>query len=161
MTFTYSGDPSTSPVDELRFLLGDTQKDEPLLQDEELRYLRNKFKDHSIYYVAMAACDTLVARFTREIDMNIDGQSAALGQLMERYKSLRADFRFQNEQYAPEMDDPISWKQGLMYPPAFGLRQWDHPEAGLQEYGDIDDTRILGGGGLSSEYLGSFDINGG
>jgi len=79
---------------------------------------------------------------------------------MERYRTLGAEFR--DQQYEEwDIKEPLTWRQGLNYPPAFGLRMWDHPEAGLQEFGDIDDTRILGGGGISSEYLGSFDINGG
>ena len=33
---SYSGDPSSSPRDEVRFLIGDTTPDDPLLSDPEL-----------------------------------------------------------------------------------------------------------------------------
>lgn len=39
MSFTYSGDPSNSKLDAIRFELGDTSPVMPLLQDEEIQYL--------------------------------------------------------------------------------------------------------------------------
>lgn len=39
MPFTYSGDPSTTPRDEVRFLLGDTKETPQSLQDGEIDYL--------------------------------------------------------------------------------------------------------------------------
>lgn len=38
MSFSYSGDPSKSPLDECRFLLGDTDYANPIMQDEEINY---------------------------------------------------------------------------------------------------------------------------
>lgn len=39
MSFSYSGDPTRTVLDECRFLLGDTDKDDPILQDEEISYI--------------------------------------------------------------------------------------------------------------------------
>ena len=39
MTFTYSGTPSASQRDAIRFLLNDTDSTDVLLQDEEISYL--------------------------------------------------------------------------------------------------------------------------
>lgn len=39
MSFSYSGDPSTSVLDECRFLLGDTDSMRVILQDEEIDYI--------------------------------------------------------------------------------------------------------------------------
>ena len=39
MAFSYSGDPSSSTLDAVRFQLGDTSPVQPLLQDEEINYL--------------------------------------------------------------------------------------------------------------------------
>lgn len=39
MAFSYSGDPAANDVDYLRFIIGDTVDNKPLLQDEELRYI--------------------------------------------------------------------------------------------------------------------------
>lgn len=39
MAFTYSGDPSQSDLDYLRFMIGDTQAASVILQDAELEYI--------------------------------------------------------------------------------------------------------------------------
>lgn len=39
MSFTYSGDPSNSKLDECRFLLGDTDAGAPIMSDEEINYI--------------------------------------------------------------------------------------------------------------------------
>lgn len=39
MSWYYSGSPNNSPVDKYRFLTGDTDKDLPILQDEEITYI--------------------------------------------------------------------------------------------------------------------------
>lgn len=39
MSFTYSGNPKASPLDQARFMLGDTNMSEPILQDEEIQYI--------------------------------------------------------------------------------------------------------------------------
>lgn len=39
MSFTYSGDPQNSALDECRFILGDTDENNIILQDEEINYI--------------------------------------------------------------------------------------------------------------------------
>lgn len=39
MSFSYSGDPMHSQLDECRFLLGDTTEANPIMQDEEINYI--------------------------------------------------------------------------------------------------------------------------
>ena len=39
MSWTYSGNPANSQVDECRFLLGDTNESAPIMQDEEIQYI--------------------------------------------------------------------------------------------------------------------------
>ena len=39
MSFSYSGDPSNIVLDEARFLIGDTDENEPIMQDEEIKYI--------------------------------------------------------------------------------------------------------------------------
>lgn len=47
MSFTYSGDPSASKLDAVRFALGDTDASQPLLQDEEINYLISMYPNDS------------------------------------------------------------------------------------------------------------------
>lgn len=39
MSFSYSGNPADSTLDECRFILGDTDSANPILQDEEIEYI--------------------------------------------------------------------------------------------------------------------------
>ena len=43
MAFTYSGNPSASDLDRLRFIIGDTKDVGHLLEDEEILYLVNTY----------------------------------------------------------------------------------------------------------------------
>ena len=45
MTFTYSGDPSTSTRNYVRFLLSDTVSADALFSDEELNYVISEAND--------------------------------------------------------------------------------------------------------------------
>lgn len=64
MSFTYSGDPSNSKLDECRFLLGDTNKDAPILQDEEINYIINQSGSNStlMRYTLFSQAATIFAR---------------------------------------------------------------------------------------------------
>lgn len=48
MTWTYSGDPSSGDKDKYRFLVGDTDQTDPILQDEEITFIVSEYSDHSV-----------------------------------------------------------------------------------------------------------------
>jgi len=66
MTFTYSNDPSTSTRNKVRFLINDVDSNDPLFNDAELDYLIAEWSN--VYETCRAACETLVARFSRLAD---------------------------------------------------------------------------------------------
>jgi len=66
MTFTYSNDPSTSTRNKVRFLINDVDSNDALFNDAELDYLISEWVD--VYETCRAACETLVARFSRLAD---------------------------------------------------------------------------------------------
>jgi hypothetical protein len=43
MAWTYTGDPKSSEKDEYRFLIRDTDANEPVLQDEEIQYILDTY----------------------------------------------------------------------------------------------------------------------
>lgn len=62
--WTYSGDPSVSSKDQVRFLMGDlVATAEVTLSDEEIVYLLATWSG-DIYEAARNGCETLAARFT-------------------------------------------------------------------------------------------------
>ena len=58
MTWSYSGDPSLDPKDAIRFIIGDTDQAERLLEDEEIRWAISNCKDNLNYaaYKCVLAC---------------------------------------------------------------------------------------------------------
>lgn len=67
MTFTYSGDPSTSTRNYVRFLLNDTDSTDALFSDEELNYVISEWSGDA-YNAARECAEILIARFSRLAD---------------------------------------------------------------------------------------------
>lgn len=67
MTFTYSGDPSTSTRNYVRFLLNDTDSTDALFSDEELSYVITEWNGDA-YDAARECAEILIARFARLAD---------------------------------------------------------------------------------------------
>ena len=66
MTWTYSGDPGASTLDEVRFLIQDTDTDDQLLSDEEINYLADAYGDP--YSAAVAAVVSLIGQAARSLE---------------------------------------------------------------------------------------------
>lgn len=91
MAFTYSGDPSTSSRDQVRFLLGDTDGSSPLLQDAEIDWLLTQ--EHHIFLAAARAADTIAAKFTSEVNVSADGMSFNAKDIGDNYAKLAERLR--------------------------------------------------------------------
>lgn len=87
MAWTYTGNPGSSPRDEVRFLLGDTSEADPLLQDEEIDYLLGEHGGSAIA-AAVAACEAVVAKLSREADLSSGATSISASQRRAHYASL-------------------------------------------------------------------------
>ena len=73
MAWSYSGDPSTGELDEYRFLIGDTDVSEPVLQNEEILYLLGKSQDVDTRLYHLFSTATTV--FARAIKRSLGPQS--------------------------------------------------------------------------------------
>ena len=93
MAFTYSGDPSDSDLDYLRFVLGDTKASSVLFQDAELMYIINTTKDTQRLAVAFrhaATCYALVVA-KRSLGPQSEDSTARINyytMMAERYEKL-------------------------------------------------------------------------
>lgn len=67
MTFTYSGDPSTSARNYVRFLLNDTNSTDVLFSDEEIAYVLSEWSNDA-YDTARELAEIAIARFARLAD---------------------------------------------------------------------------------------------
>jgi hypothetical protein len=66
MTWSYSGDPSDSALDEIRFLIQDTDTTDQLLSNEEITYLYTAYGD--AYSAAVACVVALIAQASRSAE---------------------------------------------------------------------------------------------
>lgn len=93
--FTYSGDPSSSDLDQVRFLLSDTNQDSPLLQDEEIQWLLDEGAD--VYDSAANGADIVSGKFAHNSDYSKSVGDLSLSQNFsaqaERFKQLGTTLR--------------------------------------------------------------------
>ena len=81
MTFTYSGDPGASALDEVRFLIQDTDTNDQLLSNEEIEYLLLAYNDDA-FGAAIASMTSLIAQAAR-----VQEESKSVGDLSLTVKS--------------------------------------------------------------------------
>ena len=93
MNWTYSGDPTSSTRDELRFLIGDTDEADPQLQDLEIEYLLTQRASTTL--AAVFAAETLQSRYARLVDKTVGDLSLKYSQRGEQYAKLAEKLRAQ------------------------------------------------------------------
>lgn len=88
---SYSGDPSTSRRDEVRFLVGDTVAPE-MLTDSEVDWCVTE--ETNTYLSAALACEAIASSLAQQIDKSVGDISLSLsqkyGNYVERGKWLRS-----------------------------------------------------------------------
>lgn len=94
MAFSYSGDPSTSNKDEVRFLIQDTDAQDPLLQDEEINFLLNQNNDQT-KIAAIKAAEVISSQFSRLADTTIGDFSIKHSQRAQTFMQLAEQLRDQ------------------------------------------------------------------
>lgn len=91
--WNYSGDPSTSSKDAVRFLIPDTDETNPILLDKEIEYLVTT--EGTVKLAAAAALEViasqeaLVLKVIKVLDLQTDGAKTA-DALLKRADRLRA-----------------------------------------------------------------------
>lgn len=115
-TWTYSGNPSASSLDEVRYLIGDTDPTDRQLGDEEILYC--VAQSPSIFSAASMACTSLVAKYARSVmkhvgDLRIEAQSK-----QEHYRAL-------SDSYAIQAGEAGLSPYALMPPFAGGISRAD------------------------------------
>jgi hypothetical protein len=91
MSWSYSHNPANSPKDHVRFLLGDTDSKQPLLQDEEIQYVLLEFPNAK--NAALSCCDFIVAKFSRMADQTVGSVSKSYSQMSSQYRKFKEDLR--------------------------------------------------------------------
>lgn len=84
MSWNYSFNPENSAKDEVRFLIGDTNIKDQLLQDEEIQYLLKKHNNYPLN-AAIRACEAVISKFSRLADETVGSVSKSFSQKAQSY----------------------------------------------------------------------------
>lgn len=97
MAFTYSGDPTASPLDRLRFTLGDTNPGAVLLQDAEYQYIIEQHPNSVTLQVAAVFRAAATYYAARTVKRSLGPQSedardraAYYASLADKYEKMAA-----------------------------------------------------------------------
>ena len=146
MSWSYSGDPTSSPTDAVRFEIQDTINTSPLLQDQEIQFAITTeagvepdggYTQAQILSSAAHCCEALVRRFSMQADTHT-------GSLVVTYSKAAAGFAVRAQELrlrAQGMQGPYtggmskSEKQGFLQDPDrvqpfFDRDEFNNPWAG-------------------------------
>lgn len=128
----YTGDPSHSEVDAVRFWLDDVA-DPPMLSDAEIEYMfdSDPASGADPLLVAAACATKLAARFTGEVSISADGVSYSGDQLAGKYLQLATELREESTRRAVTGAKPV-FASNHYVPRSFRIGMYDNPQAGLQ-----------------------------
>jgi uncharacterized protein YdaU (DUF1376 family) len=94
LTWSYSGDPSASDLDAIRFWSQLVDEDDQRLSDEEITYLSSE--ENSIKEAAAACCEVMSTRYASEADIRAGSEgelSIKMSQLSEQFSKRAAMLR--------------------------------------------------------------------
>lgn len=141
MSFSYSGDPSSSDLDTIRFYVQDVDSSDPLVQNEEIQFLIDTWfpLSNSLIYVAAVTAEIIASKFAREVSSSADGVSISSEQLQSKYQALAEQLR---DQYGREVSSSsgVSFTSDMwdlehdpsIKPLSFSVGMDDNPLAGAQ-----------------------------
>ena len=91
MSWSYSGDPEKSLLDQVRFTIGDTDPNDNLLSDEELGFLIKT--EDSPLEASISAAETIAAKYSRLADERVGDVSISFKQKAENYLTLASKLK--------------------------------------------------------------------
>lgn len=104
MAWSYSGNPASSALDKVRFLIGDTDTNNQLLSNEEITWLLSEWNNNA-YVAAANAAYSLSAEFSGKSDFSRSvgdlSLSTQYGAQAERYGALASRLMVQASSGAP------------------------------------------------------------
>lgn len=124
MSWTFGNDPANSRLDRIRILIGDTNPQEPLLDDEFILWLLEQSTND--YVVAAQACQAIATRFAREADITVGDLSVKFSRMAEAYREAAMQLASQAGSLLT-VALPIFTSSGQE--PLFRIRQFDYKEA--------------------------------
>lgn len=118
MVWTYSGDPTKSSLDSVRFKIADTDKDDPKLSDEEINAFLFSLKSET--QVVLTCVRFLMTKYAGECDYKIGPEQVSASQRYKQYKELYSEL---SSLYTIKSTSPQDPQDGT---PSFGVGFMDN-----------------------------------
>ncbi len=141
--FTYGRDPENDPQDAVRYRIGDTIEERPLLDDREIAF-ELASKGGNVLLAAASAADALQARFARVPDIKVGDINKSFSKVAKAFSDLAQKLRDEARKFAKATAPDIrkSTKRALeedldLTIPEFAIGQMDNPRA-LQLNDELD-----------------------
>ena len=129
MSWSYSGNPADSTLDECRFLIGDTNESDPIMQDEEIKYIIDTYgpNENQIKYQLFNRAATIFARdIKRTLGPQSEDPTERLNFFKQQAKSYKAKISAAGLSL-PKYSDPKTFRKGMQNNPP-----WPHPKGGTR-----------------------------
>lgn len=147
MTWSYNTTLSASK-DKVRFLIGDTDINDQLLQDEEITFILAEDHITNNYQAAAQLAYALAVRFARDVDTKVDSVSSSSSQRAERYLVLAKRLDSKAKGVGGALGTPLvgGVSESAMIAvrdsadrvlPAFRSGQHDNPPGNIDNDGDL------------------------
>jgi hypothetical protein len=91
MAWTYGGDPAANARDAIRFLCGDTDTNDQLLNDAEIGWVNNQLTGSdtattALYNAAYRCCLLVASKFSRLADQSVGDLKVSMSQKAKAYR---------------------------------------------------------------------------
>lgn len=128
----YSGDPSDSTIDAVRFWLNDVS-DPPLLTDMEIEYVISfdPFIADDPLLIAAECAMKLASKYAGQVAITADGVSYSGNQLADKYNQLASTLRTESAQRSTRGAVPVP-ASDCYIPRNYRIGMFDNPQAGVQ-----------------------------
>lgn len=88
MAWSYTADPTNRPIDAVRFLIGDTDSTDQLIQDQEIQWF---LLNEPVIRAAARAAEAIAAKFSRKADKRVGDLWLELSQRAKQYRELAGE----------------------------------------------------------------------
>ena len=86
--WSYSGNPGASARDAVRFLIGDTDQTDQILQNGEITYLLSQY-GNNVLNASIRAIEGIMAKFARMSDESVGPVRISFSQRLKGYERMR------------------------------------------------------------------------
>lgn len=86
MTWSYSGNPASSSLNAVRFLVGDTDSADPIVTDEEINFAIGINSD--VYAASVIVIKAIIAKYSRDVDSQIESVRVSSSQRVSHFTNL-------------------------------------------------------------------------